>query len=180
MFAHFGKPTARAAHAARACIPLLFTAFPAAAAEVDLDKAGCSTPPAADRFMSVHLILDAEGNARDCVISADPADHCEQYHSFDEGFLCLGLTHNPRPDITAAETANSARIDRLVIDGEEVEESYGKTILRRDLGTGPSGETYNVVAEHRVGALNYALEVNVSAAPDGPVQFNSVSLSYTE
>lgn len=160
--------------------PLLLAAAPAVAGEVDLDAAGCPALPPADRFMSVHMILDGEGGARDCVISGDPSDFCEQYHSFDAGFLCLGLTHNPRPDITAAETTGSTRIDRLVIDGEEVEETYGKTILRRDLATGPSGETYDIVAEHHVGALNYALTVTVNATPDGPVRFDAISLSYTE
>lgn len=161
-------------------IPLLAAIGPTHAGEVDLGAAGCPALPPADRFMSVHMVLDTDGNARACTISADPSDFCEQYHSFDEGFLCLGLSHNPRPDITAAETTGSTRIDRLVIDGEEVEESYGKTILRRDLATGPSGDTYDVVAEHRVGGLDYVLTVNVTATPDGPVGFNAISLSFAD
>ena len=164
------------------CVPILLVsgALSAAAGEVDLERAGCPEPPAAGRFMSVHMILDGNVTARECVISAEPADFCEQYHSFEEGFLCLGLTHNPRPDITAAETTNSLRVDRLVIDGEEVEESYGKTIHRRDLATGPSGETYDVLAEQKVGDMTYSLVVNVSAVPDGAVQFNSVRVTYND
>lgn len=157
-----------------------FAARPAHAGEVDLESAGCPELPAEGRFMTVHLLLDAEGNGRDCVISSEPKHHCEQYHSLDEGFLCLGLTHNPRPDITAAETTNSLRVDRLEIDGEEVEESYGKTILRKDLATGPSGEDYNVIVEHELFGKQYRLTVGVNAVPDGPVKFDSVRLTYED
>lgn len=157
-----------------------FAVLPALAGEVDLESAGCPDLPAADRFMSVHLVLDAEGNGRDCVISAEPKQFCEQIHSFDEGFLCLGLTHNNRPDATSAETTNSKRVDRLVVDGEEVEESYGKTYLRKDLATGPSGGTYDVVVEHELFGRRYTLTVGVNAVPDGPVKFNSVRLAYDD
>lgn len=149
----------------------------ALAGEVDLESAGCPEFPPAGRFMAIHLILDGQGQGRDCVISAEPKNFCEQYHSFDEGFLCMGLTHNPRPDITSAETTNSQRVDRLEIDGEEVEESYGKTILRKDLATGPSGNSYNVVVEHELFGTQYTLTVAVDAVPDGPVKFDSVRLT---
>lgn len=152
----------------------------AMAGEVDLDSAGCPELPAEDRFMTVHMILDGQGAARDCVISTEPSDFCEQYHSFEEGFLCLGLTHNPRPDITSAETTNSLSVDRLVVDGDEVEESWGKRILRKDLATGPSGGTYDVIAELTVGEMSYALLVNVSAVPDGAVRFNDVRVTYRD
>ena len=160
--------------------PILLLLGTASVVAGEVDLAGCPEPPAADRFMTVHMILDGEGVARDCVISADPSEFCEQYHSFEEGFICLGLTHNPRPDITAAETTNSLTVDRLVVDGEEVEESWGKTILRKDLATGPSGEAYDVLAELTVGELTDALVVNVSAVPDGAVQFNDVRVTYDD
>ncbi len=126
--------------------------------------------------MSIHLVLDAQGNGRDCVISAEPKHHCEQFHSFDEGFLCLAMTHNPRPDITAAETVNSTRVDRLIVDGQEILDDYGKTILRKDLATGPSGENYQVVVEQEISGMSYSLIVDVSATPDGPVGFTSVKV----
>ncbi len=164
-------------------VPVAFTILgphSALAGEVDLENAGCPDLPSADRFMSVHLLLDAEGNGRDCVISSEPKQFCERVHSFDEGFLCLGLTHNNRPDATSAETTNSQRVDRLVVDGEEVEESYGKTYLRKDLATGPSGETYDVVVEHEFFGKRYTLTVGVNAVPDGPVKFNSLRLTYDD
>ena len=130
--------------------------------------------------MSVHMMLDSSGAARDCVISSEPSQYCDRVHIFEEGFLCLGMTHNPRPDITLSETTDSKMNDRLIVDGEVVPESYGKLVLRRDLGTGPSGGTYDVVAEQTVDGLTYSLIVNVSAVPDGPVKFNSVRLSYDE
>jgi hypothetical protein len=152
----------------------------ARAGEVDLAAAGCPEPPGPGRFMAVHLILNGDGTGKACTISSDPSDFCEQYHSFEEGFLCVGLTHNPRPDITAAETTNSMRVDRLLIDGVEVEESFGKTILRQDLATGPSGERYEVVAEHRINGVLHSLIIDVSATPDGPVTFHSVRVLYEE
>ena len=153
---------------------------PAAAGEVDLASAGCPDLPPADRFMTVHLMLSGNGTASDCVISPDPRQYCDTVHAYDEGFLCIGMTHNPRPDITLSETTNSKMNDRLIIDGEEVPESYGKRILRRDLATGPSGGTYDVVAEQTVAGVSYALTVNVTASPDGPVRFNSVRLTYDD
>ena len=150
----------------------------AEAGDVDLDLAGCPDLPAADRFMTVHLQLGADGTASDCVISSDPKQYCDRVHSFDEGFLCIGMTHNPRPDITLSETTESKRNDRLIVDGADVPDSHGKLVLRQDLATGPSGETYDVVAEQAFAGLAYALTVNVTAVPDGPVAFKSVRLTY--
>ncbi len=157
-----------------------FAALPALAGEVDLKGAGCPELPAADRFMTVHLMLDGTGSARDCVISSERSEYCDTVHVFEQGFLCLGMTHNPRPDITLSETTNSKMNDRLIVDGEIIPESFGKRVLRRDLATGPSGGTYDVVAEQTVDGLKYSLIVNVTAVPDGPVKFNSVRLTYDD
>lgn len=157
---------------------VLAGALPSAAGEVDLAAAGCPDLPEAGRFMSVHLVLDGAGNGRDCTISSEFEDFCERFHSFEDGVLCLGLTHNPRPDITAAETRESKTVDRLIVDGVDVEESYGKTILRKDLATGPSGETYDVVVEHEIEGLSYRLVATVNATPDGPVRFDAIRISY--
>ena len=150
------------------------------AGEVDLSSAGCPDLPAEDRFMKVHLMLDSGEAASDCVISSEPSQYCDRVHVFASGFLCLGMTHNLRPDITLSETTASKMNDRLIVDGEVVPESYGKLVLRRDLATGPSGGTYDVVAEQTVDGLTYSLVVNVSATPDGPVKFNSVRLTYDD
>ena len=170
------------ARGAMGCLAFLalLTPAPSLAGEVDLEAAGCAKPPPPSRFMTVRLIVEADGSARDCVVSDKPSDFCQQYHSFDEGFLCLGLTRNPRPDITSAETVNSLRVDRFVVDGEEVLDDWGKSVLRRDLATGPSGGTYDVTVEHRFGERLYTLRVNVTTAPDSPVAFNSVQLTYDD
>ena len=148
------------------------------AGEVNLEEAGCAELPDAGRFMSINLVLDGDGNGRDCIVSTEPKYHCERANSFDEGFLCLGLTHNPRPDITAAETASSARVDRLIVDGEEVEDEFGKTILRRDLATGPSGENYLIVVQQSILGKSYSMTVEVTASADGPIKFNAVNITY--
>lgn len=156
-------------------------AFNAAlAAEVDLQNAGCPDFPTESRFLTVHMMLSEHGTARDCVISSEPSDYCDRVSVIEEGFLCVGMTRNPRPDITLSETSGNLKNDRLIVDGEVVPDSFGKFVLRRDLATGPSGETYDVVAEQTVGTLTYALTVNVTATPDGPITLNSVRLSYVD
>lgn len=152
----------------------------AVAGEVDLTDAGCPGLPDAGRFMTVHLMLDGDGTASECVISSDPEQYCDRVHSYEEGFLCLGMTHNPRPDIIMSETSNSKMNDRLIVDGEVVPESYGKRVLRKDLGTGPSGTVFDVIAEQSFDGLSFSLVVEAEAVPDGPVKFNSLHLVFAE
>ena len=154
--------------------------FAANAGEIDLAEAGCPPLPPAGLFMTAHLVLHGDGTASNCVVSSEFSQFCDRYHSEEDGFLCVAVTRNPRPDITLSETTNNKMNDRLIVDGEEIPESYGKRVLRRDLGTGPSGATYDVIAEQTVGCVLHALIVNVTAEPDGEPKFNSMRVTYED
>ncbi len=171
--------------ARRAAVAAALSVFagPGLAGEVDLAAAGCPDLPGADVGFAIMLVLHEDGTAEDCRIISKPHSVCS-LDAYDprEGFLCIDFTIDPRPDATHAETTLSRRTKSLTVDGIRAPERYGYSYwnYHKDFGTGPSGEDYEVVVEHDVGARMFTAVLDVTGKADTSIEVHSISITYDD
>ena len=136
------------------------------AGDVDLTAAGCPPFPEPAKQLGLWFVLHSDGTAEDCEIAVGGSRNCSAAYDPREGFLCVSFNgdKHPRTVNTSAEGPESSPVDRFIIDGVVAGPVYGYANSRfvAPLGGGPSGETYDVVAETSVGGTNFSARLNVT------------------
>lgn len=120
------------------------------AGEVDLTAADCPPFPDPAKRLGIWIVLHEDGSAEGCEIATGGSRNCADAYDEREGFLCVSFNgdKHPRSVNTTAEGPRSSAVDALVVDGALAEPVYGYANSRyvAEFGSGPSGETYSVVA----------------------------------
>lgn len=157
----------------------------AMAEEVDLAAAGCPEvfPDPADQ-LALWIVLEPDGSASECIVSTTTDHRCERAFDSRAGFLamCFNAANKDLRDIgTAAEGPQSSKVEAFYIDGRLVEPEFGypNSHLTAPFGSGPSGSTYDVVAETVVGGTRFSARLNVTATKPNEIQLNAIKIEYS-
>ena len=157
-------------------------AVTALAGEVDLAAAGCTELPPPDKRLSLWIVLEEDGGASECRWGTTWRDSCADAYDPRENFLCITVSGNNRPDVTLASGPLKAPVKSLTVDGIQAEPVTGYTysVLYLEFGSGPSGDTWDVLVERDIGATTFTATLNVSKVEADIAKINSVQITYSD
>jgi len=152
------------------------------AGEIDLTAAGCPPFPEPAKRVGLWIVLHEDGTAEDCRIETGGTTNCADAYDARPGFLCISFNgdKHPRSVNTSAEGPLGGPVDRLVVDGVVAEPVYGYAHSRfiGEFGSGPSGDTYDVVAETVVGGTSFVIRLEVTNVGTNTIRINTLNVNY--
>ena len=137
----------------------------------------CPEFPIAGRGLALLMVIEPDGTLTDCKV--DPKTSAAGICDPRPGFVCVFLKADARPTITAISGPLSSRVDQVFVDGKAYADGasgYPHLHLRDVIGTGPSGDTHDLVVHSTVEGAGFATTLTVATGPDRQVAVTALQI----